>query len=89
MLGVKDLDLHVELIDLMKPRRWDIEGFFNALQCTINDRPRTDGWNVMLIPHSRNPYANFNYHFIRNSGQQRMVTVGRIIVFNKCDRQSF
>ena len=89
MFGVKDLDLLVELIDLMKPRRWDIDGFFNALLLSIHDRHRADGWNVMLIPHSRNPNANFNYHFNRNSRQQMIFTVGRIIVFNKCDKQSF
>lgn len=43
----------------------------------------------MLIPHSRDPYTYFDYHFDSDPNQQNIVTVGRIIVFKKCDRESF
>ena len=57
----RDLDLHVQVIDLMKPGRQEI-GFFNALQQATKERYQINGWNVMLIPHPRDPFAYVNYN---------------------------
>jgi hypothetical protein len=66
MLGTRDFDLHVQVIDLMKPGREGVLGFFNALLQVTRERFQVDGWNVLLIPHPKDPYAYNFYNTIKD-----------------------
>ena len=83
MLATRDLNLHVEVFDMMKPGISENEGI-NALRQASKDRLLIDGYNLMLIA------AQYNPDLIYYPGNFRISSiVGCIILFNKCDRDSF